>query len=129
MWDLNARHLRHVSGLILLSLALLLVLPLLTPRPASAQSTGSLVGRVTDLEGRPPTGVEIRVEGTSLMAVSDRSGAYRMVNVPAGTRAMAAEALAMQHQRTADNICQSVRRRREVGPGSGGELQRGRPWL
>lgn len=104
MWDLNGLRLHRVSGLILLSLAFLLVLPLLTPRPASAQSTGSLVGRVTDLEGRPLTGVEIRVEGTSLMAVSDRSGAYRMVNVPAGTRTMAAEALGYETETMAVEI-------------------------
>ena len=65
----------------------------LLPKALGAQGVGALVGRVTDTDSRPLFGVEIRVEGTALSAVSDRTGRYRMVNLPAGTHSVVAVAL------------------------------------
>ncbi len=54
--------------------------------PAIAQSTGTISGTVTDRQSqRPLASVQVRVVGSSRGAQTDESGAYRIVNVPAGT--------------------------------------------
>jgi TonB-dependent receptor len=80
-------------GLMILGVGLGWVTAVSWPSTLTAQSAGTLVGRVTDSEAHPLVGVEIRVDGTSLSAVSDRSGGFRMVNVPAGSRTVTVEAL------------------------------------
>ena len=59
--------------------------------PAWAQSTGSIAGRVIDRQTeRPLVGVQVRVVGTTRGAQTDETGAYRILNVPAGTMSLAA---------------------------------------
>ncbi len=68
-------------------------LALVIPSAVAAQGAGTLVGRVTDGDARPLAGVEVRVEETSLAAVTDRTGAFRMVNLPAGGHTVTARSL------------------------------------
>lgn len=50
-----------------------------------AQTTGTVEGRVTDLEtGRIVPGITVVVDGTELRAQTDRTGRYRLTGVPAG---------------------------------------------
>ncbi len=76
-----------------LGLALLVGLSPLLPGRAAAQGSGTLVSRVTDSEAGPMAGVEVRSVGSALLAVTDRTGAYRMVNLPAGEHRVAVTAL------------------------------------
>ena len=69
------RSIRFAVALALAALAL----------PAAAQTTGALAGTVTDDAGQPLLGVAVLVEGTSRGAATDADGAYRVLNVPAGT--------------------------------------------
>jgi hypothetical protein len=66
------------------SLALLLLAP-----AAFAQTTGEIVGKVTDEQGGALPGVTIEAKGVALQgarsAVTDSSGAYRLVLMPPGT--------------------------------------------
>ena len=60
--------------------------------PALAQTTGTIVGRVTErTTNRPLAGVQVRVVGTTRGAATDDSGAYRIAGVPAGTVQLAAQ--------------------------------------
>ncbi len=59
---------------------------------ALAQS-GSLSGVVTDPRGSFVQGAEVRLEGTDLFAISDRTGRYRLDGVPAGPRKVTASYL------------------------------------
>ena len=62
--------------------------------PALAQSTGTIVGRVTERETQRPLGnVQVRVVGSTRGAVTNDSGAYRIVNVPAGPVQLVAQRL------------------------------------
>jgi hypothetical protein len=52
---------------------------------AFAQDTGSVNGKVIDaLTGDPLIGVTVLVEGTQVYSVTDISGTYNLINVPAG---------------------------------------------
>ena len=60
--------------------------------PALAQSTGTIVGRVTEhTTNRPLAGVQIRVVGTTRGAATNDSGGYRIPGVPAGTVQLAVQ--------------------------------------
>ena len=60
--------------------------------PALAQSTGTIVGRVTErTTNRPLAGVQIRVVGTTRGAATNDSGSYRIPGVPAGTVQLAVQ--------------------------------------
>src|SRR5262245_6974561 len=65
------------------SIALSLLLGLL--HPARADVTGKLSGRVVDDKGAPLVGVNIRIEGQRLGAISDEKGDYFILAIPAGT--------------------------------------------
>jgi outer membrane receptor protein involved in Fe transport len=52
---------------------------------ALAGTTGTLKGRVTDDKNAPLTGVNIRIEGQRLGALSDESGNFVIVGIPGGT--------------------------------------------
>lgn len=65
------------------SIALLLLLGLL--HPARADVTGKLSGRVVDDKGQPLSGVNIRIEGQRLGALTDEKGDYFILAIPAGT--------------------------------------------
>ena len=60
--------------------------------PALAQSTGTIVGRVTErTTNRALAGVQIRVVGTTRGAATNDSGAFRIPGVPAGTVQLAVQ--------------------------------------
>src|SRR5262249_53778859 len=62
--------------------------------PAFGQVTGTITGRVAERDTqRPLASVQVRVIGTSRGAVTDDSGSYRIVNVPAGPTQIAAQRL------------------------------------
>jgi Carboxypeptidase regulatory-like domain/TonB-dependent Receptor Plug Domain len=70
-------------------LSLLLTLCLLPALPLAAQTTGSIVGRVTAEDGGALPGVLVEARGPALpgvrSAVSDAEGAYRLTLLPPGT--------------------------------------------
>ena len=50
-----------------------------------AASAGEIIGRVTDTEtGRPLPNATVRIQGTDRSSVADRSGQFRILDVPAG---------------------------------------------
>src|SRR2546428_11436204 len=51
---------------------------------AHAGTTGDLSGRVTNEKGEPLQGVNLRIEGQRLGALSDEQGNYFLIGVPAG---------------------------------------------
>ena len=61
-----------------------LLFVLLLPAWASAQSTGTITGVVTDDTGEPLPGAQIVVVGTMLGAATGFDGAYRIAGVPEG---------------------------------------------
>jgi len=68
-------------------IALVLVAPMITAVPGSvlAQGAGSVSGTVTDaVSGAPLVGADIALDGTSLLAATDRAGSFRLAAVPAG---------------------------------------------
>src|SRR6185503_9320034 len=52
--------------------------------PASAGTTGKLQGRVLGEKKEPLPGVNVRVEGQRLGAVTDEQGNYSIIAIPAG---------------------------------------------
>jgi TonB-dependent starch-binding outer membrane protein SusC len=67
------------SGFLLGALALAIA------SPAFGQNTGIIAGRVTERQTeRPLANVQVRILGSNRGAVTDDSGSYRVVNVPAG---------------------------------------------
>jgi len=68
------------------------VLTLLTPALARAQ-TGVVAGVVTSDAARPVYRVQVTVQGTTLGAVTDTAGRYRITNVPAGAQVVRAASL------------------------------------
>src|SRR4029078_4136534 len=66
------------------------VLTFMTPAPASAAQTrpgGIVQGRVTDgltSDTQTLAGATVRIDGTTLQAVTDRDGRFRLPGVPAG---------------------------------------------
>lgn len=54
--------------------------------PATAQGTGSIRGKVTDANARPLSDVSVSVVGTTFGAITNVTGDYTIVNVPAGSQ-------------------------------------------
>src|SRR5438093_3147411 len=67
--------------------ALVVFLALVISRPAAAQ-TGTISGSVTDSTGAGLANAVVQVVGTSLHAMSDENGTYKLTGVPAGTQAL-----------------------------------------
>src|SRR5512138_2679732 len=62
--------------------------------PAFAQATGTITGRVTERQTqRPLVGAQVRVVGSTRGAVTNDSGTYRIINVPAGNLQLAVQRL------------------------------------
>ncbi len=55
--------------------------------PAAAQQ-GAIAGRVFDPTSEALANAEVRVDGTTLVAVTDLGGSYRLAPVPAGTQTL-----------------------------------------
>ena len=78
------------------TLMVALVASTLLPFSAAAQQptggTSLVIGRVTDaVSGRPLPDVVVAVEGTTLRALTDSAGVYRLLRVPAGPQILRAE--------------------------------------
>jgi len=67
-------------------------------RPSELEAqTGTIVGRVTDTRsGVPVTTAQVTVTGTSLGAVVDAEGRFRIANVPPGTYEVRARSIGYQ---------------------------------
>lgn len=75
------RLLAAVLGLALLSLSL--------SAADGAASAGTVIGRVYNpAQGEYVASAEVRIEGTDLIAVTERDGTFRITGVPAGTRTL-----------------------------------------
>ncbi|HEU4787356.1 MAG TPA: carboxypeptidase-like regulatory domain-containing protein, partial [Gemmatimonadaceae bacterium] len=54
--------------------------------PALSQATGTITGRVTERQTqRPLVGAQVRIVGSTRGAITNDSGTYRIINVPAAT--------------------------------------------
>ncbi|HEX6575892.1 MAG TPA: carboxypeptidase-like regulatory domain-containing protein, partial [Gemmatimonadaceae bacterium] len=79
------------------SLALAL---LLSPAIASAQSTGTVRGRVTESKSNLPlAGVQVSVDGTRLGAQTSSDGTYTITGVPAGPQTLTARRVGYSPQK------------------------------
>ena len=58
---------------------------LLLASPVAAGTTGKLSGKVVNEKNEPLAGVNIRIEGQRLGAISDEKGDYFIIGIPAGT--------------------------------------------
>lgn len=80
------------------------VLFTLVPATAVAQARGTsgaiIQGRVLDNRGSPVPDASVRVEGGTLMAISDTAGRYRLAGVPAGPQTLRTERLGYATVRT-----------------------------
>ena len=56
----------------------------------SSSGTGVVTGRVRNERGQPEPAVLVTVEGTTIRAVTDAAGAFRLAGVPAGVRTIVA---------------------------------------
>ncbi|MEM9666933.1 MAG: carboxypeptidase-like regulatory domain-containing protein, partial [Bacteroidota bacterium] len=71
----------------MIRLSAVLVLTLLLPTAASAQSTGTVEGRVSDAgTGDPLPGATIQIVGTAQGSATDLEGRYRLTGVPTGAQ-------------------------------------------
>jgi TonB-dependent starch-binding outer membrane protein SusC len=76
------------------------LLALFVPVLASAQTTGTVQGTVTDAgNAQPLANAQIRIEGTALGALSDGAGRYTVPNVPTGRRAVIARRIGYAEMR------------------------------
>lgn len=67
--------------------------------PLSAQTTGSVRGRVVDVASRAPiAAVNVRIAGTPLGTVTDDQGRYLITRVPTGQVTVAAERIGFRRQ-------------------------------
>jgi TonB-linked SusC/RagA family outer membrane protein len=73
---------------------LLAILALVTSAAAlQAQAGGRVAGKVSAVDGRPLTGVQILVTGTGRGALSDTAGRFTIIDVPPGTYSVIARSL------------------------------------
>lgn len=87
-----------VKGFRSLLLCILLSL-LLTPTSIFAQKTGTLTGRITDeTTGDYLPGANVMLEGTTFGAATDRSGIYRIKNIPPGSYNLAVTYIGYQQK-------------------------------
>ncbi len=63
---------------------LIMILIIISAGHLHSQTTGKLVGRVTDENGDPLLGANVILEGTTLGAATDMEGYYNIINVRAG---------------------------------------------
>ena len=82
----------------LVAIALLAIAP-----AALAGTTGKLTGKITNEKKEPLPGVNIRIEGQRLGAISDDQGNYVIIGVPAGVLVVKANIMGSAPY-TADNV-------------------------
>ena len=85
---------RHFAGISALSLFLLAAVSLGAPRAEDDHDLrGTIVGTVTDAQrGQPLSGAQVRIDGLSKQAATDRQGAFRIAAVPPGRHTLVAQA-------------------------------------
>jgi TonB-linked SusC/RagA family outer membrane protein len=70
------------------------IVALALPAGATAQTAGTVQGRVTDAATSAPiAGAQVTVDGTGLGSLSDDQGRFQIVNVPAGGQTIRADIL------------------------------------
>ena len=82
-------HLARLSHVLLFVVAATASIPLLAgsnpPNQSAAQPTGTVTGRVQNpISGRYLINAKVSVQGTGLYTLTDETGSYLLVNVPAG---------------------------------------------
>ena len=102
----NPRLLR--TALLIAAPALLLTV--LSAAGVQAQdTTGSVTGVVNDQQGAPLANVQVFVEGTTLGTITNASGSYTIVRVPAGTRTVRARLIGYRMQAVSVTIAAGQR--------------------
>jgi len=81
-------------------LAAVVSLVLTFPEPARSQATGSIVGRVTAETGIALSGADVGIVGTTLRAITDERGAFRLTGVSTGTSEVRARRLGFRPEST-----------------------------
>lgn len=71
---------------------------LTSPGPLLAQATGRITGSVTNDAGQPLTGANVVVVGTNIGTLTDGSGNFTLVGVPAGQHTLRASLIGYQEQ-------------------------------
>ncbi|HJQ55203.1 MAG TPA: SusC/RagA family TonB-linked outer membrane protein, partial [Gemmatimonadaceae bacterium] len=85
--------------------AFLALVMLASPAVAFGQGGGIIRGRVTDAATSAPlVGVQVRVEGTSLGALTDAEGAFTITGAPAGSRVLSTRRLGYAPSRATVNV-------------------------
>ena len=80
-----------------------LVLATLFLAGAAAQAqTGSIHGRVLDVQERPLQGATVQIEGTTLGAISGPDGMYTIASVPVGAQILVARYIGYKMNLMAD---------------------------
>ncbi len=75
------------------------------PALAAGQETGTIRGRVTDAATTAPlVGVQVRVEGTALGALTDAEGGFTITGAPAGSRVLTTRRLGYAPGRAAITV-------------------------
>ena len=79
-----------------------------SPTLAAAQNTGIIRGRITDAgTGAPLVGVQVRVEGTTVGALTGSDGTYTITGAPAGSRALSTRRLGYAPRRATVTVPES----------------------
>ncbi|HEU4484304.1 MAG TPA: TonB-dependent receptor [Povalibacter sp.] len=105
---------RHYSRILAAAVAATLSAPLTT-------WAGDLVGRVTDAStGRPLPNATVRIPELGRSAVSDRSGAYRLSNLPAGTHGIEVEYVGFGKQQESVDVPETGEVQQTFTLGGGG---------
>jgi hypothetical protein len=110
---------RHYSRFVAAAVAATLSAPLTTTW------AGDLVGRVTDSTGRPLPNATVRIPQLGRSTVSDRSGAYRLSNLAAGTHGVEVEYVGFGKQQNSVEVPETgeVEQAFTLGGGAGPELE------
>ncbi|MGZ3464458.1 MAG: SusC/RagA family TonB-linked outer membrane protein [Gemmatimonadaceae bacterium] len=75
------------------------------PALAAGQGTGIIRGRITDgATGQPLAGVQVRVEGTSVGALTNSDGTYTITGAPSGAQSLSTRRLGYGPQRVAVTV-------------------------
>ena len=73
-------------------------------QPSRPPGTATLVGRVRDPNGRPVVGARVALHGGGGTAVADREGAFRLTELPAGSRTLDVRAIGFTAARRAVDL-------------------------
>ena len=96
---LGSRIARHMARAAILAFLALLAVELMTVPQIHAQ-VGAIGGQVTDAaSGQALSGVQVAVEGTTRLTLTNEAGRYQLQSVPAGPRTVAIELIGFASQR------------------------------